>query len=151
LRPDPPAVASPTAPLPTREPPVVVVLPTVNSTAAPTAVPGDPFGQLAALRGELAQQGGLLLVMRAERHTALAADALTTDDFAAADRELVAARSALDGAFGLVPEDLKQVIDGQRREVARMRADLDLDPEGMDQRLRATQDLLLGLISPPAQ
>jgi hypothetical protein len=30
-----------------------------------------------------------------------------------------------------------------------MRAELDLDPEGMDQRLRATQDLLLGLVVPP--
>jgi hypothetical protein len=88
--------------------------------------------------------------MRAERHTALAAAALQTNDFAVADRELVAARTALDGAFGLVPEDLKQVVDGQRREVARMRAELDLDPEGMDQRLRATQDLLLGLVVPPA-
>ena len=150
LRPAPTLVVSPTAPLPTREPPVVVVLPTINSTAAPTAASGDPAAQIASLRSSLAQEGGLLLVMRAERHTSLAANALQLNDFAGADRELVAARTALDGAFGLVPEDLKQVIDAQRLEVARMRADLDLDPEGMDQRLHATQDLLLGLVVPPS-
>lgn len=150
LRPTPTPVVPRAVPLPTREPPVVVVLPTINSTAAPTAASGDPAGQIASLRSSLAQEGGVLLVMRAERHTALAAAALQVNDFAVAGRELVAARTALDGAFGLVPEDLKQVIDGQRREVGRMRAELDLDPEGMDQRLRATQDLLLGLVVPPA-
>lgn len=142
---------SPTALLPTREPPVVVVLPTANSTAAPTAAPGDPAAQIGSLRAAVSQQGGLLLVARAERHTALASDALVTDDYGVADRELLAARAALDLAFGLVPEDLKQVVDAQRREIARMRADLMLDPEGLDGRLRATQDLLLGLIVPLSQ
>ncbi len=151
LRPVPTAIVSPTALVPTREPPVVVVLPTVNSTTAPTPAPEDPAAQIASLRSSLSQQGGLLLIMRAERHTSLASDALLTNDVAVADRELVAARSALDAAFGLVPEDLKQVIDGQRREVARMRAELELDPEGMDQRLRESQDLLLGLVVPPSQ
>lgn len=150
LSPAPTPVVLPTAPLPTREPPVVVVLPTVDSTAAPTAAPGDQAAQIAALRGALAQQGGLLLVTRAERHLSLAASALGSNDLSVADRELVAARAALDSAFGFVPEDLKQVIDGQRREVARMRADLQLNPEGMVGRLRATQDLLLGLIALPA-
>ncbi len=144
-------VALPTTPLPTREPPVVVVLPTTNSTAAPTPAAGDLSAQVAALRSSLSQQGGLMLVARAERHASLAANALTANDFPAADRELVAARAALDGAFGFVPEELKQVIDVQRREVARMRAEMELDPEGMDARLRATQDLLLGLIVPPPQ
>src|ERR671933_2359530 len=69
LRPTPTPVVLPTVPLPTREPPVVVVLPTTNSTAAPTPVSEDPAGQIAALRGSLAQEGGLLLVLRAERHT----------------------------------------------------------------------------------
>ncbi len=149
MRPPPTPGLTPTAPLPTREPPVVVVLPTTQRTTEPTPVPGEPAAQIAALRSALAQQGGLLLIARAERHTALASDALGLNDFGAADRELVAARSALDNAFSLVPEDLKQVIDGQRREIARIRADLQLDPEGMDGRLRATQDLLLGLIAPP--
>jgi hypothetical protein len=103
---------------------------------------------VAGLQAALAHQGGLLLVARAERHTGLAAEALRWNDFAAADRELVAARAALDSAFGLLSEDLKQVIDGQRRELGRMRSDLRLNPEGMDQRLRAAQDLLLGLIVP---
>ena len=143
--------ATTTTSLPTNEPPVVVVLPTANSTAAPTAAAGDTPAQVASLRSALAQQGGLLLVARAERHTALAADALAVNDVAAADRELVAARAALDSAFGLLSEDLKQVIDGQRREVGRMRSELQLNPEGMDQRLRATQDLLLGLIVPPVE
>jgi hypothetical protein len=151
LRPVPTPVALSSTPLATREPPVVVILPTTMSTAAPTPAAGDLPAQVAALRSTLAQQGGLMLVARAERHGALAAGALAANDFPAADRELVAARAALDGAFGFVPEDLKQVIDVQRREVARMRAEMELDPEGMDERLRATQDLLLGLIVPPAQ
>ena len=139
---------APTPPLPTREPPVVV-LPTANSTPVPAQVPGDAEAEVAALRAALAQQGGLLLVARAERHTALAAEALRVNDFAVADRELVAASVALDSAFGLVQEDLKQVIDGQRREVGRIRGELQLDPEGLDERLWAAQDLLLGLLVPP--
>ena len=142
--------ASPTPPLPTAEVPVVT-LPTAVSVAAPSGPSGESGAEVAALGSALAQHGGLLLVSRAERHTALAAAALLANDVAIADRELVAARAALDGAFALVPEDLKQVIDGQRREVGRMRSELQLDPEGMDERLRATQDLLLGLIVPPTQ
>jgi len=136
------------AQLPTREPPLVVVLPTTNSTTAPTPASGDTAGEISALQSELTQQRALLLVLRAERHTSLASDALFTNDYAAAERELVAARAALDNAFGLVPEALKQVIDGQRREVASMRGDLQIDPEGMHERLRATQDLLLGVVVP---
>lgn len=140
--------ATPVLPLSTREPPDVVMLPTTVATASPTAAPGDTAAEVAVLRGALGQQGGLLLVARAERHTALAAEALAVNDIAVADRELVAARAALDSAFGLLSEDLKQVIDGQRREVGSMRSELQVNPEGMDQRLRATQDLLLGLIVP---
>jgi hypothetical protein len=134
---------------PTREPPIVVILPTANSTAIPTPATVDA-AQISALQAALVQQGGLLLVSRAERHTALAAEALRGNDASTADRELVAARAALDSAFVLLSEDLKQVIDGQRREVGRMRSELQVHPEGMDQRLRAAQDLLLGLIVPPA-
>src|SRR5918997_6099143 len=75
MRPTPTPGLTPTAPLPTREPPVVVVLPTTQSTVAPTPAPGDPVAEIAALRGALAQQGGLLLIARAERHAALALDA----------------------------------------------------------------------------
>lgn len=134
--------------LATREPPMVVVLPTINSSPVPAPGVDDP-SHVAALQNALVQQGGLLLVARAERHTALAAEALRWNDSTTADRELVAARAALDSAFGLLSEDLKQVIDGQRREVGRMRSELQINPEGMDQRLRAAQDLLLGLIVPP--
>jgi len=134
--------------LATREPQAVVVLPTANSTSVPVPVTGDA-ANVAALHDALMHQGGLLLVARAERHTALAAEALRLNDSATADRELVAARAALDSSFGLLSEDLKQVIDGQRREVGRMRSELQINPEGMDQRLRAAQDLLLGLIVPP--
>ena len=150
LSPTPTPPTSPLAALPTPEPLPVVVLPTtVSSTPVPAPASGDTAAEVAVLRSALAQQGGLLLVARAERHTALAAEALAMNNFAVADRELVAARVALDSAFGLVPEDLKQVINGQRREVGRMRSELQLNPEGMDERLRATQDLLLGLLVPP--
>lgn len=144
----------PTTPIPTAQSvqSVVIVLPTPTvGPTAPPAKPGDPAAEIATLRSMLDEQGGLMLISRAERHTALAADSLASNDFAVADRELVAARGALDGAFVLVPEDLKQVIDGERREVARIRSELQIDPEGMDERLRATQDLLLGLIVPPSQ
>ncbi len=151
LRRDQNPSAMPTMPLPTREPPVVVVLPTTNATVAPAAAPGDMPAEVAVLRGALSRHGGLLLVARAERHTALAAEALAVNDIVVADRELVAARAALDSAFGLLGEDLKQVIEGQRREVGSMRSELQINPEGMDQRLRATQDLLLGLIVPAPQ
>src|SRR5919199_1304269 len=66
LRPTPTAVVSPTAPLPTREPPVVVVLPTINSTAAPTAASGDPAAQIASLRSSLAHAGGAPYLARSQ-------------------------------------------------------------------------------------
>jgi hypothetical protein len=127
---------------------VVQPLPTPTSSPVVNAAPGSAEAMLALVRADLAQQGALLLVSRSERHIALASAALLTNDFGVADRELVAARTALDDAFGLVTEDLKQVIDVQRREVGRIRSELHIDPENSDEQLRATQDLLLGLIVP---
>jgi hypothetical protein len=141
-------------PLPTPSPTIVVEA-LVELAPAPTnpptvdAAPGSLEETIALLRADVAQQGALLLVSRSERHIALASAALLSNDFGVADRELVAARTALDDAFGLVPEDLKQVIDEQRREVGRIRSELRIDPENSDEQLRATQDLLLGLIVPP--
>ncbi len=145
LRTSPPE-PTPTTAVATQE--VIELLPTIAPPPVVNVSPGSIDAQLATMRADLAQQGALLLVSRSERHIALASAALLTNDFGVADRELVAARTALDDAFGLVPEDLKQVIDVQRQEVGRIRSELQIDPENSDEQLRAAQDLLLGLIVP---
>ncbi len=149
LFPAPTPVPAPTAtPAPTA-PPVVVERATSVPTAAPTSLPSDRVSQqLGQLQQQVAQQAGLLLVSRAERHLALASNSLRENDLVKVNQELVAAQATLDRAFEQVSEDLKQAIDSQRREVGRVRADLQVAPELLDERLRAMQDQLLVLAVP---
>lgn len=124
-------------------------LPTTIPTPMPTPRAGDQLGrQLAETQQQMIQMEGLLLVQRATAHVALANDSLERNDLVTTNQELVAAHAALDGAFERVGEALKQVIDNQRREVGRVRADLYIAPEGLDDRLRTMQDQLLALPLP---
>lgn len=129
--------------------PVVVIAPTVAATARATPLPGDEMSQqLSQLQSQVAQQEGLILVAAAEDHLTLATESLVQNDLVVVNQELVAAHAALDRAFDRVGEDLKQVIDNQRREMGRVRTDLYLAPEGLDLRLRAMRDQLLALTIP---
>lgn len=137
---------APPLPSPTAPPRVVVEQPTVQPTVAPTLLPSDQLSrEVTRLQQQTIQQEGLLAVLRAERHLALAGEALNRNDLPNVEQELVAASAALDRAFERVSEDVKQVIDSQRGEISRIRAALYLAPEGLDERLRAMQRQLLAL------
>ncbi|MBA3945549.1 MAG: hypothetical protein H0X37_13400 [Herpetosiphonaceae bacterium] len=147
LAPAPTPTVSPVpTPLPTPLP-MIVEPATVLPTPAPTPLPADAQGQqVAQLTQQVAQQESLLLVMLAQQHLALAHEALGANDLVRANQELVAAHAALDHAFERAAEELKQVIDNERHEVSRVRADLYIAPEGLDDRIRTMQDQLLALV-----
>ncbi len=147
LVPTPTPTASPQPTLLPTPLPIIVEPATALPTPAPTPLPADVQGQqVAQLKQQVAQQESLLFVMLAQQHLALGGEALEVNDLVRANQELVAAHAALDHAFEHAAEDLKQVIDNERHEVSRVRADLYIAPEGLDDRIRTMQDQLLALV-----
>jgi hypothetical protein len=139
-------VASPT---PAQVAPVVVVIETPEPEILPTIAGLDDQAQLfRQLQQQGAQQLGYTFVQKAERQITFALEALTINDGARVDSELDAARTSLDQAFRLLPEDLKPQIDTERLEIGRIRADVEINPRGIDEDLRRMRDRLLSLISP---
>lgn len=139
----------PTATARSTQIPIVLVLPTEQPTIIATPLPRDVLGQqVTELRQQVDELKGLLLVGQAQDHLALAGASLAQNDLTKTNQELVAAHAALDRAFAQVGEALKQVVDNQRREVGRVRADLYIAPEGLDIRLRTMQNQLLALMTP---
>lgn len=139
-----------TVDLPTMVP--VSVVQTSEPPLMPTAVPANEQGQLIMqLQQQTTQQWGCLFIFKAERQIDLALDALTVNDTARADRELVAAETSLAEAFRLVSEDLKPQVDSERLAVSHVRADLVINPQNLDQELRRLRDRLLALVPPLAQ
>lgn len=144
--PTPTATSQPTPTARTIVIPPPTPLPTL--TAATPLAAESQNQQLVQLKQQLALQQALVFVLRAQQHVALAAGSLNENDLTKTNQELVAAHAALDRAFEQVPEELKQGIDSERREIGRVRADLYISPEGLDDRLRAMQDRLLVLTVP---
>lgn len=145
------ALRSDTTPTPTIGPvqQFVVVVETPEPEPEPSAIPGDDTE--AALRDMLQQQAryqGFTFVHKAIWQLAFASEALIANDGTRADRELDAARAALDEALRLLPEDLKPQIQNERLQIGRIRADLEIDPRGLDEELRRMRDRLLTLIAP---
>jgi hypothetical protein len=128
--------------------PVVVMIETPEPEIEPSVLPDDEERRLLRrIQQQSAQHLGVTFVLKAERQVTLAMEALTTNDSARADRELVAAQASLDAAFGLVSEDLKPQIDTERFEIGRIRADLEINPRSLDEDLRKMRDRLLSLIA----
>ena len=129
--------------------PVVVVIETPVPAIAPTVAGlDDPEQLFRQLQQQNAQHLGYTFVQKAERQITFALEALSTNDSARADRELDAARTSLDEAFRLLPEELKPQIDTERLEIGRIRADAEINPRGIDEDLRRMRDRLLSLIAP---
>jgi uncharacterized coiled-coil protein SlyX len=82
-------------------------------------------------------------IITAERHLTLATESLLNNDASQTERELVAATSSLNEAFALASEDLKSQISNERAEIGRMRADLEINPRDLDQKLRQMRERLL--------
>jgi hypothetical protein len=127
---------------------IVVMIETPEPEVEPSVLPDDEEQRLLRqIQQQSAQHLGATFVLKAERQVTLAMEALTTNDSARADRELVAAQASLDAAFGLVSEDLKPQLDTERLEIGRIRADLEINPRSLDEDLRKMRDRLLSLIA----
>ena len=128
--------------------PVVVEIVPPAPEPEPSAIPADELErQLLQLQQQAAQHQGTTFVLKTERQISFALEALTVNDMARADRELVAAKASLDEALGLVAEDLKPLIATERLEIGRMRADLEINPKGLDEDLRRLRARLMDLIA----
>ncbi len=128
--------------------PVVVQLDAPTPEPVPSEIPDDEMErQLQQLQQQSMQQQATTFVLKTERQVSFALEALAVNDMARADRELVAAKASLDEAFRLVAEDLKPQIENERIEIGRMRADLEINPVGLDEDLRRLRARLMDLIS----
>lgn len=140
---------APETPTPTTvsDQPVVVVIETPEPEIEPSVLPDDEEQRLLRqLQQQSVQHLGITFVLKAERQVTLAMEALAINDMARADRELVAAQASLDDAFRLASENLKPQISTERLELGRIRADLEINPRGLDEDLRKMRDRLLSLI-----
>lgn len=137
------------SPTPGQVAPIVVVIETPEPEIPPPVAGLDDQAQLfRQLQQQSAQHLGYTFVQKAERQISFAIDALMSNDNAQADRELDAARLSLNEAFRLLPEALKPQIDTERLELGRIRADVGMNPRGIDEDLRLMRDRLLSLIAP---
>lgn len=137
---------TPTAGVPAQ--PVVVLIETPEPEPLPSALPSEEAVRLLRdMQQQQSQQLGYTFVDKAIWQVSFAGEALAVNDGARADRELVAAKTSLDEAFRLVAEDLKPQIDKERLEIGRIRAELEINPRGLDEELRRMRDRLLSLIS----
>lgn len=142
----------PATPTPGQSQPVVVVIETPEPALAPSVLPEDETErQLVELQQQSAQQRGFMFVLKAERQLAAALEAFDSNDAARADSELDAAHVSLDEAFQMLPEDLKPQLDKERLEIGRIRADLEVNPRGLDEDVRQMRVRLLSLIGPRPQ
>jgi len=142
--PTPTATLAPTSVAPTARPRVEVVLESLPPSGTLVPLPSDQRDRLVRELQQAADaQRSTGLILTADRHVDLATEALLENNAAQADRELAAAKAALDEAFRLAPEDLKPQITNELFQVGRMRADLEINPRDLDQRLRALRDRLL--------
>ncbi len=144
--PTPTATLPPTPIAPTTRPRVEVVLQSPPPSPTPVPLPSDARDALVRDLVEAADaQGSRLLILTADRHVDLATEALLQNAASQADDELVAAQAALDEAFRLAPEDLKAQIRYELFQIGRMRADLEINPRDLDQKLRLMRDRLLAM------
>lgn len=130
----------------------VVVIETPEVALEPSIVPDDELSaQLQALQQRQTRYEGFMFVQKAERQLAFAGEALQVNDAPRTDRELEAARASLDQALRLLPEDLKPQIQNERLLIGQIRADVEINPRGLDQALRRMRDRLLTVIALPEQ
>lgn len=150
------APASPTpsaTPLPsitaaTPRPRVDVVVETTAPTPPPSPLASDQRDRVIRdLQQAADAQRSMNLILTAERHMGLATEALQQNNTKPADDELVAAQAALTEAFRFTPENLKPQLTYELFQIGRMRADLEVDPRDLDQKLQAMRDRLLALVT----
>ncbi|WP_333691461.1 hypothetical protein [Chloroflexus sp.] len=131
--------------------PVPTVLPSPLPSPIPviTVIPLDDGLvrlTLLDLQAENAQLRAAIHLLRAAITIDEAIQALQRNDFAEADRTLMAARRALDHAYQLSEEPQKAPIDAIRLQISQIRDDLGVRPEGADRRLWQVRRLILTLV-----
>ncbi len=145
------AISRPAALPVTPSPTVVVPTAAAPTIAVPTA--GLPLSDAAQIRLDLRslqsdrdQLWSVVYLLRSAVLLDDAAAALVLGDRAEADRALLAARQALDRAYQVSLEPARDPIDQLRLQIALLRDDLDLRPEGADRRLRQLRRLVIALV-----
>lgn len=127
--------------------PTRTLSPTVTATVA---LPVSDAAQLQldvrSLQADRDQLWSALYLLRSALLLDDAVNALAVNDRSEADRALLAARQALDRAYQLSAEQSRDPIDQIRLQIARLRDDLDIRPEGADRRLRQLRRLVLALV-----
>lgn len=127
--------------------PTRTLSPTVTATVA---LPVSDAAQLQldvrSLQADRDQLWSALYLLRSALLLDDAVNALAVNDRSEADRALLAARQALDRAYQLSAEQARDPIDQIRLQIARLRDDLDIRPEGADRRLRQLRRLVLALV-----
>lgn len=128
----------------TPRPQYTVLVETPPPAPSPSLTPADRRDLLVR---DLVQQSNAqqsrMHIITAERHLTLATESLLNNDASQTERELVAATSSLNEAFALASEDLKSQLSNERAEIGRMRADLEINPRDLDQKLRQMRERLL--------
>jgi hypothetical protein len=128
----------------TPRPHYTVLVETPPPDPSPPPIPSDRRDiVLRDLQAQADAQRSRMHIITAERHLTLAAESLLHNDASQTERELVAATSSLNEAFALASEDLKSQISNERAEIGRMRADLQVNPRDLDQKLRQMRERLL--------
>lgn len=138
-----PATAAPAPPTATVEPPLA------TPTPAPTPLAPDErilAQEILDLRAELRTSQSDTYLLLAALHLADAETALRVNNLDETERLLVTARVALDRAYERA-EVFKSPIDDFRAQVGKMREEVRIYPDGMDQRLRRLRQNILSLVS----
>jgi hypothetical protein len=134
-------------PTTTPRPRVVVEIQSPEPQPSPSAfASAERDRALSQLQQDADTQLSGMLILKAERHVALAQEALLANNTSQADRELVAAKASLDDAFRLASEDLKPQITNERWMIGQVRADFEVDPRDLDEDLHRMRDRLLALV-----
>ncbi len=140
----PSAAATPPPPTATPRPQYTVLVETSPPDPSPVPIPPDRRDiVLRDLQVQANEQRSRMHIITAERHLTLATESLLNNDASQTERELVAATSSLNEAFMVASEDLKSQIGNERAEIGRMRADLEINPRDLDQKLRQMRERLL--------
>lgn len=126
--------------------------PVPSATASSTPLPSLQTDtqvlnqEIIDLRAEQQSLRSALYLMRAANLLADAESALSSNSIDEVERLLLTARVSLDHAYSISAEQEKGPIGEFRLQVGRLRDDLRLRPEGLDQRLRRLRADMLSLI-----
>lgn len=135
--------------------PTMLVRPTSTSAPPASTAPVGPLPderilsqEIVDLRAAVDELRSALFLMRAANQLGDAETVLRSNDLPEVERLLVTVKVSLDRAYDYSAEQNKGPIGEFRLQVGRMREDLRVRPEGIDQRMRRLRQEMLNLAEP---